>query len=153
MKLQRIATLGALIGGCLLCVAAFPQKISKQFLNLDGAKPPGYTHVVTSPPGRMIFVSGQGGSRDGKFPEDFASQATNTFENIRRCLALAGAKFEDVVKINYFVTDIKNTSELRRIRANYLNMNAPPAATLVQAVLSADMLLEVEVIAIIPEQR
>jgi enamine deaminase RidA (YjgF/YER057c/UK114 family) len=153
MKMQRIVMLGALIGGCLLCVAAFPQKTSKQFLNLDGAKPPGYTHVVTSPPGRMIFISGQGGTRDDKLPEDFASQATNTFENIRRCLALGGAKFEDVVKVNYYVTDIKNMPELRRIRANYLNMNAPPAATLVQAGLSGGMLLEVEVIAIVPEQR
>lgn len=151
MKLQRIATLSALMGGCLLCVAASPQKSAKQFLNLDGARPPGYTHVVTSPPGRMIFISGQGGSRDGKLPEDFAAQATNTFENIRRCLALAGAKFEDVVKINYYLTDIKNTSELRRIRANYLNMNAPPAATLVQAGLSAGMLLEVEAIALVPQ--
>jgi enamine deaminase RidA (YjgF/YER057c/UK114 family) len=99
----------------------------------------------------MIFISGQGGTRDGKLPEDFASQAANTFENIRKCLAMAGAKFEDVVKINYYVTDLKYTADLRRIRANYLNMNAPPAATLVQVGLGAGMLLEVEAIAIVPQ--
>ena len=151
MKLNRIVCLGALLAGVLFCVAAFPQKPTKQFLNFEGAKPPGYTHVVTSPPGRMIFISGQGGTRDGKLPGDFAAQATNTFENIRRCLNLAGAKFEDIVKINYYVTDIKYTGDLRRIRANYLNMNAPPAATLVQAGLGAGMLLEVEAIAIVPQ--
>ena len=151
MKLNRTVWLGALSAAVLFCVAAFPQKPAKQFLNVEGAKPPGYTHVVTSPPGRMIFISGQGGTRDGKLPEDFASQATNTFENIRKCLDLAGAKFEDIVKINYYVTDIKYTSELRRIRANYLNMNAPPAATLVQAGLGGGMLLEVEAIAILPQ--
>lgn len=151
MKLNRIVCLGALIGVVLFCVAAFPQRPAKQFLNFEGVKPPGYTHVVTSPPGRMIFISGQGGTRDGKLPKDFASQATNTFENIARCLALAGAKFEDIVKINYYVSDVNYTGDLRRIRANYLNMNAPPAATLVQVGLGGGLLLEVEAIAIVAQ--
>jgi len=124
----------------------------KQFLNVDGKKPPGYTHVVTSPPGKMIFISGRGGAaKDGKLPADFATQATNTFEDLKRCLAMAGATFKDVVKINYFVKDLSNTAELRKIRANYLNMDAPPAATLVQAGLGEGMLLEIEAVAILPE--
>ena len=126
--------------------------MNKQFLNFDGKKPPGYSNVVTSPPGKMIFVSGTGGSRpDGSMPPDFSSQAKNTFENLKRALALAGATFKDVVKINYFATDLANTAELRRIRAEYLDMEHPPAATLVQAGLSQGLLLEVELIAIVPE--
>ena len=124
----------------------------KQFLNVDGKQPPGYTHVVTSAPGRMIFISGRGGAaKDGKLPADFATQATNTFEDLKRCLAMAGATFKDVVKINYFVKDLSSTAELRKIRAQYLNMEAPPAATLVQAGLGEGMLLEVEAVAIVPE--
>jgi enamine deaminase RidA (YjgF/YER057c/UK114 family) len=64
---------------------------------------------------------------------------------------MAGATFKDVVKINYFVKDLSNTAELRKIRANYLNMDAPPAATLVQAGLGEGMLLEIEAVAILPE--
>jgi len=125
---------------------------AKQFLNRDGSQPPGYTHVVTARSGRLIFISGQGGAgRDGKLPADFAAQAKNTFDNLSRCLSLAGATFQDIVKINYYVTDISNTSELRRIRADYLNMAAPPASTLVQAGLGSGLLLEVEAIAVIPE--
>ncbi len=139
--------LGALIGG-----AAAKPKAMKQFLNTGGEKPPGYTHVVTSPPGKMIFISGRGGTgSDGKMPADFASQATNTFEELKRCLTLAGASFKDVVKINYYVTDISNTAELRRVRARYLDMEHPPAATLVQAGLAPGLLLEVEAIATVPE--
>ena len=124
---------------------------AKQFLNLGGAKPPGFTHVVTSPPGKMVFISGQGGAAaDGTMPPDFSAQAKNTFENIRRCLELAGANFNDVVKINYYVTSMENTAELRRVRAQYLNMANPPAATLVQAGLGSGLLLEVEAIAIVP---
>ena len=132
--------------------AAPVKKMAKQFLNLGGDRPPGYTHVVTSPPGKMIFVSGRGGAAaDGSMPPDFATQATNTFEDLKRCLALAGATFKDVVKINYFVGDIANTSTLRQIRAHYLDMEHPPAATLVQAGLSSGLLLGVELVAIVPE--
>jgi enamine deaminase RidA (YjgF/YER057c/UK114 family) len=129
-----------------------PKKSTKHFLNVGGKKPPGYTHVVTSPPGKMIYVSGQGGTADdGKMPPDFHTQARNTFESLKRCLALAGASFKDVVKINYFVSDMGNTAELRRVRSEYLDMELPPASTLVQTGLGTGMLLEVEAVAIVPE--
>lgn len=136
----------------LVLTAAPAKKMNKQFLNVGGKKPPGYTHVVKSPPGTMIFISGQGGAAaDGSLPADFSAQTRNTFENLKQCLALAGATFGDVVKVNYFVTDMKNTGELRRIRAEYLNMEQPPASTLVQSGLGAGMLIEVEAVAIVPE--
>jgi enamine deaminase RidA (YjgF/YER057c/UK114 family) len=141
-------TAGLFVGS--MAVAA--KKMNKQFLNLDGKKPPGYTHVVTSPPGKMIFISGMGGSApDGSMPSDFTSQAKNTFENLKRALGLAGATFKDVVKINYFATDLANTAELRRIRSDYLDMEHPPASTLVQTGLSQGMHLEVEAVAIVPQ--
>ncbi len=145
-----------LIVGTLILIAASlaaPQKTpGKQFLNRGGTKPPGFTNVVTSPPGRMIFISGQGGTAaDGTMPPDFSAQARNTFENLKQCLALAGASFKDVVKINYYIRDMANTAELRRIRAGYLDMDHPPAATLVQTGLGAGLQLEVEAVAIIPE--
>jgi 2-iminobutanoate/2-iminopropanoate deaminase len=144
------------VAGVILVLAgalAIPaKKMTKQFLNLDGHKPPGYTHVVTSPPGKMIFISGRGGAAaDGKLPADFSTQAKNTFEDLKRCLAMAGASFKDVVKINYYVTELSNTTELRQIRAQYLNMDNPPAATLVQAGLATGSLVEIEAIAIVPE--
>lgn len=149
-KNLMLVCLGAVAGVLASGMAAAP---GKRFLNVGGKKPPGYTHVVDSPPGRMIFISGQGGTAaDGVMPAGFSAQAKNTFENIKRCLDLAGARYEDIVKINYFVTDLANTEELRRIRAGYLNMERPPAATLVQAGLSKGMLIEVEAIALVPDR-
>ena len=122
--------------------------LPKRFLN-PGPKPPGYTHVVTSTPGRTVFISGQGGTdAAGAMPKDFASQCENTFAHLTRCLALGGATWKDVVKINYYLADISNLTELRAIRAKYLNMDAPPAATAVQAALSGGMLIEIECTAI-----
>jgi enamine deaminase RidA (YjgF/YER057c/UK114 family) len=137
----------------ILAAAGPAQKPKKQFLNPQGVpKPTGYTQVVSSAPGRMIFISGQGGAAsDGQMPEDFALQTKNTFENIGRCLAAAGAKFEDIVKINYYVTDMAYTAELRRVRANYLNQSAPPASTLVQVGLGKGLKVEIEVVAIVAE--
>jgi enamine deaminase RidA (YjgF/YER057c/UK114 family) len=145
--------MAALAAGLILSSVAIPaKKMSKQFLNVGGKKPPGYTHVVKSPPGTMVFISGQGGTApDGTMPSEFGAQARNTFENLKRCLELAGASFKDVVKINYFVTDMANTEELRRVRAGYLNMEQPPAATLVQSGLGKGLLVEIEAIAIIPD--
>ena len=142
----------AAIGVMLVC--AMPaQKPARQFMNPEGLpKTFGYTHVVTSRPGRMMFISGQGGAAGGQMPKDVTAQAENTFKNMGTCLAGAGAKFEDIVKINYFVTDLANTQELRRVRAKYLNQQNPPAATLVQAGLGPGMLLEVEAIAIVAEK-
>jgi enamine deaminase RidA (YjgF/YER057c/UK114 family) len=113
-------------GAVVRLVGPASEEIGKQFLNVGGKKPPGYTHVVTSPPGMTIYISGQGGSADdGKMPPDLNTQARNTFESLKRCLALAGASFKDVVKINYFVTDMGNTTELRRVRSQYLDMEHP----------------------------
>jgi 2-iminobutanoate/2-iminopropanoate deaminase len=125
--------------------------VPKRFLN-PGPKPPGYTHVVTSTPGQMVFISGQGGTdAKGEMPKDFATQCENTFAHLTRCLALGGAAWKDVVKINYYLKDIANLTELRAIRAKYLNMDAPPAATAVQTGLSGGMLIEIECTAIVAE--
>jgi enamine deaminase RidA (YjgF/YER057c/UK114 family) len=121
--------------------------MSRQYLNLDGAKPPGYTHVVATPPGRLVFVSGRGDTAS----TDFALQCEATFEDLGRCLALAGATFKDVVKINYYVTDLANLAALREIRSRYLDMDSPPASTLVQAGLIPPLLVEIECVAVVHE--
>jgi hypothetical protein len=55
------------------------------------------------------------------------------------------------VKINYYVTDMAYTAELRRVRAGYLNQAGPPASTLVQVGLGKGLKVEIEVVALVPE--
>jgi enamine deaminase RidA (YjgF/YER057c/UK114 family) len=143
----------ALLGGALLGnVSGAENRTGKQFLNVDGHQPPGYTQVVTASPGEVIFISGRGGAAaNGTLPADFETQAKNTFEDLKKCLALAGASFSDVVKVNYYVTDLANTGKLRVVRAKYLNMKQPPAATLVQVGLGGGALIEIEATAVVPQ--
>src|ERR671931_818018 len=78
----------------------------------------GYSHVVSGR-GRLVAVSGQVAfDEDGKLvgEGDPAAQAKQVFENLRRCLAAAGASFADVVKLTFFVTDMAIMPVVRAAR-------------------------------------
>jgi enamine deaminase RidA (YjgF/YER057c/UK114 family) len=122
------------------------------------SKPPGYTHVVeTTGPGRIVYIAGQlgldvGGKVVGQ-AGDFRAQAIQTFENLKDALAEIGATFNDVVKINNYLTDLKQHLPIfREVRDMYLNMKAPPASTTIQisALAREGALLETEAIALLP---
>ena len=118
------------------------------------SKPTGYTHVVEVNRGRTIYIAGQvafdaSGSLVGK--GDFAAQTRQVMENLKAELTAAGATFDNVVKVNTYVTDMSQLPKLREIRASYFGTN-PPASTLVQVVGLAlpDLMIEIEAIAVVP---
>jgi len=83
---------------------------------------------------------------------DPAAQARQVFENLRRCLAAAGATFDQVVKLTYFVTDIGFLPAIRAARDECVDVERPPASTAVQvaALFRPELLLEVEAFALLP---
>ena len=126
-----------------------PPPTERQFLN-TGEKPNGYTHTVAvSSPGTMVFVSGAAGRGPDGMPEDFKTQCENTFKSLEARLALAGADFDDVVKVTYFMSPDADMAVLREVRSRYLNMENPPAASAIPASFKAPMMLEVEAIAVL----
>ncbi|MFB7466029.1 RidA family protein [Streptomyces sp. NPDC056224] len=122
----------------------------------DGVSPgTGFSHVVWGT-GRFIAVSGQcafdeKGEVVGE--GDAAAQARQVFENLRRCLAAAGATFDDVVKLTYFVTDVAHLPVVRAARAAVIAADRVPASSAVQvaALVRPEPLLEVEAFAVVPE--
>jgi enamine deaminase RidA (YjgF/YER057c/UK114 family) len=120
----------------------------------DGVAPAAqYSHVVTAT-GRFVAVSGQLAlDKDGKLvgEGDPAAQARQVFENLRRCLAAAGATFEDVVKLIYFVTDMAYLPAVRAARAAHIPDDRLPASSAVQvaALVAPQFLLEVEAFAVV----
>ncbi|SMF41236.1 Enamine deaminase RidA, house cleaning of reactive enamine intermediates, YjgF/YER057c/UK114 family [Streptomyces sp. Amel2xC10] len=122
----------------------------------DGVAPASqYAHVVTAT-GRLVAVSGQlpldeGGALVGA--GDAAAQARQVFENLSRCLAAAGAAFEDVVKLTYFVTDMVHMPAIRAARAAHIPDDRLPAASAVQvaALVRPEFLMEIEAFAVVAE--
>src|SRR5947208_3443983 len=96
------------------------------------AKPGGYSHVVEATgPGRIVYIAGQLGLKpDGNIAGDFRAQAVQAFENLKSALAVVGATFDDVVKLNNYLIDIpKNLGIYREVRDKYINVAQPPAST------------------------
>ena len=128
-------------------------RVARQFLNRDGSKPPGYTHVVTSPPGRLVFISGQGpiDPETGEFRfGSFAEQAKLTFDNVTTLLEAAGTSWQHVVKVSVFLANLTDFGEMNKIYKQYLT-EPYPARTTVQVVLPPKMLIEVDCVAVIPQ--
>ncbi|MBN9521850.1 RidA family protein [bacterium] len=129
----------------------------KEFINPPGLNPTnGFTHVVAATGGKTVHVSGQVSVNEkaevvGK--GDFRAQVERTFENLKTALVAAGATFRDVVKITYFVVDLKPdlVPVVREVRRQYLDPDRPPASTLVgvAALVVPDWLIEIEATAVV----
>ncbi|MEE1753907.1 RidA family protein [Streptomyces sp. SP18CS02] len=124
----------------------------------DGVAPgSGYSHAVWGT-GRFVAISGQcafdaGGEVVGV--GDPAAQSRQVFENLGRCLASAGASFDDVVKLTYFVTDVAHLPAVRAARDEVVDTARPPASSAVQvaALFRPELLVEIEAFAVVPEDR
>lgn len=113
-----------------------------------------YAHVVTGA-GRLVAVSGRLAlDEDGGLAGagDAGARARQVFENLRRCPAAAGAAFDDVVTLTYFVTDLAHLPAVRAARAARIPDDRVPAASAVQvsALVRPEFLLEVEAPAVVP---
>jgi enamine deaminase RidA (YjgF/YER057c/UK114 family) len=121
----------------------------------DLSTPPGYSHVVSIPAGRLVWTAGQiAMDADGEVVGvgDWGRQARQVFENLTRALQAAGAGWSDVVKLTYFVVDMSGLATIRAVRDEFVDRGRPPTSTLVQVAGLAypDLLLEVEAVAWLP---
>lgn len=113
--------------------------------------PPGYSHAIEA--AGLIFISGQvpldaNGSVVGV--GDMRVQARQTFRNLAAVLSAAGASFDDVIKLTYFVRDIDAIADIRAVRDEFVNTDRPPASTLVEAsrLVVPELLIEIEAVAV-----
>jgi enamine deaminase RidA (YjgF/YER057c/UK114 family) len=143
-----------------LLVAAQAEHVSKQttraqFLNPAGLnRPSGYTHVVVAQPGKLVYISGQAawnasGEIVGK--GDLRAQVTQALENLKTALAAVGATTDDLIKVNYYVVNLKQDQVpiIREVRNRYFSAEHPPASTLVgvTALARDDFMIEIEAVA------
>ncbi|OOQ59397.1 endoribonuclease L-PSP [Mucilaginibacter pedocola] len=120
--------------------------------------PKGYSQVAVIDMGNsyMLLLSGQvaldkSGQLVGK--GDVAAQIEQTFANIKAIVESKGGTMANVVKLNYYLIDVANIQTVRAIRDKYIDVNHPPASTLVQVskLFRDDVLVEIEATAVIPK--
>jgi len=126
-----------------------------QFINPEAlSKPKGFTHVVVTQPGKLVYVSGQTArkaSGDIVGMGDLRAQVTQALDNLKAALAAAGATTDDLIKVNYYVVNLKpdQVSVIREVRTKYLSGEHPPASTLVGVTTLAQegLMIEIEAVA------
>ncbi|HEY7907340.1 MAG TPA: RidA family protein [Thermomicrobiales bacterium] len=116
-----------------------------------------FSSAAWQPPGRVLHLSGQvAQAEDGSVVGvgDIAVQARQVLENIRGVLASVGGTMEDIQKVTIFVTDMACLMDIQAVRAEFFPPPYP-ASTLVQvaALVRPEYLIEIEAVAVIPEER
>lgn len=133
------------------------KSMQTQFLNPEGIhKPVGYTHVVIPGPGKLVYISGQialNAKGEVVGTGDLRAQVKQDFENLKTALAAAGGTLNDIVKLNYYVVNLRpeHLPVIREVRNSYISQEHPPASTLVgvTALAREDFMIEIEAVAVV----
>jgi len=102
--------------------------------------------------GNLVFSSGIMGANPatGDIPDDPAQQAEFAFQNLRTFLQVAGATPEQVGRITVYVKDNKYREFINKPwQAMFPNEHSRPARHAVETNLARNMLIQLEVIAVI----
>jgi enamine deaminase RidA (YjgF/YER057c/UK114 family) len=133
--------------------------VAKEYLSPTGlfsTKGFGFTHVVTSAPGKTVHVSGQvAWDADRKLigGNDLGQQAQQALRNLRTALEAAGAGPRDVVFVRAFIVNYKPeyAGVLSPLLQEFFTGGPPPGSTWigVQALANPAFLIEIEATAVV----
>ncbi|MBX3530849.1 MAG: RidA family protein [Rhizobiaceae bacterium] len=97
---------------------------------------------------RVLFVSGQiPADVNGNVPADFESQCRQAWRNVIAQLAAAGMTLDNLVKVNFFLSDRKYIADYRKVRLEVLGPRAVGLTTIITGIFDERWLLEIEAIA------
>jgi enamine deaminase RidA (YjgF/YER057c/UK114 family) len=110
--------------------------------------------VVVTGPAKTIYVAGHTGQKadDGRiFAGDFDAQCRQTFRNIEKTLAEAGASLADLVTMTVFLIDVRHTTRMTEIRTEIFGKDFPASAAItVTGFADPSILIEIQGIAVVP---
>lgn len=105
--------------------------------------------IESSAGSRMLHVSGQVGvDADGKLGHGAEAQIRHAFANVQAVLEAAGMGWNDVVRLNSYLTDAADVPTFRAVRDEVLG-GAMTASTLlmISGLVHPDMVVEIECVA------
>ncbi len=111
--------------------------------------------VVTEGTGKILWIAGHPGAVDdgGKsLAGDFDAQCRQTFRNIEKTLAEAGAKLSDLVTMTVFLIDARHTTRMTELRSEIFGKDFPASAAITVAGFAQPaMMIEIQCVAVVPE--
>jgi 2-iminobutanoate/2-iminopropanoate deaminase len=108
-----------------------------------------YCHVVKA--GGFIWLSGMVGvETDGSIPTETSAQFDIALRTVDNCLRHAGGLPDQIIKVQVFMTDIKERAVINPSRIEYFGKNKPSSTLIeVSALVDPRMKVEIEAVAFI----
>ena len=124
--------------------------MGRKAVTSDKVAPPvaPFSHAVRS--GKTVYLSGTVGQDPvtGKLVEGgVAAQTEQTFRNIGAVLEAAKKTFSDVIKVNVFLTDMKDFSGMNVVYEKQFDKPYPARTTVAVVALPLGAAVEIELIA------
>jgi 2-iminobutanoate/2-iminopropanoate deaminase len=126
--------------------------MQKSFVRGTWQQKRAYSPAVMTEGGKTIWVAGHTGAVDdnGKsLAGDFDAQCRQTFRNIEKTLAEAGAKLADLVTMTVFLIDSRYTTRMTELRTEIFGKEFPASAAItVAGFAQPEMLIEIQCVAV-----
>ena len=95
--------------------------------------------------GNLVFVSGKGAGRNAT--GDVTAQTKNVLDQIEESLKLAGSSMDKVLKVNVYLTDIKNFEGMNQAYIDRFGPEPPVRTTVAITAIPDGSLVEIDCIA------
>jgi 2-iminobutanoate/2-iminopropanoate deaminase len=107
-----------------------------------------YSHAVWT--GNLLYCSGQTpiDPATGQLVEgDIRQQTKQAFNNLAAVLQAAGLSMDDVIKVNVYLTSMKNFGGMNEVYQSVFNPPYPARTTVAVAELPLNAIVEIELVA------
>ena len=123
--------------------------MARKNISAEGAAPVGpYSHAIIS--GEFVFLSGQtpiDAATGALVSGSIGDQTRQCFRNLLAVLKAGGLTFDDVVKVNVFLTDMEDFWAMNQVYAEHFAEPYPARTTIGVASLPLGADVEIEMVA------
>lgn len=104
--------------------------------------------------GNLVFTSGQLPINPvtGELITEIKAAAKQSLENVKAILEAAGTSMDNAVKVTVFLKDMNDFAAVNEVYAEYFTENAPARSAVQVAKLPKDGVIEIEAVAIVPNE-
>jgi 2-iminobutanoate/2-iminopropanoate deaminase len=128
--------------------------VKKSFVRGERATKRAYSPaVVIEGTAKTIWLAGHTGAAGDagqSLAGDFDAQCRQTFRNIEKTLAEAGARLSDLVTMTVFLIDARYTTQMTELRTEIFGKDFPASAAITVAGFALpEMMIEIQGVAVI----